>query len=223
MGDYMNELENNLQEFDENKSVEEKRKFSFLKSKYLPPEEALERKKRRKTITALSTFVIILAAGVVGNWYYQNTDLASNIAPLVSSVSEKTLGQAQLVNATKEPTTESSYFSSARVERQKARDSSLQNLQKVIDNNEENEDVKKQATIEIANISKYISIENKIETLVCAKGISNCVAVVDSDGKRVDVIVDSKELSDTLILQIKDIATSQLKCGFEDVSIIQSK
>ena len=39
---------------------------------------------------------------------------------------------------------------------------------------------------------------------------------------RVDVIVDVDDLSDTLILQIKEIAIQQLGCSFENVSIIQS-
>ena len=65
--------------------------------------------------------------------------------------------------------------------------------------------------------------ENKIETLVTAKGVNNCLAVVSTDGKKVDVIVDAEELGDTLIMQIKEIAISQLNCSFEDVSIIQSK
>ena len=68
----------------------------------------------------------------------------------------------------------------------------------------------------------YIEIENKIETLVKAKGVANCLAVISEDGSRVDVIIDSEELTDELSLQIKDIATSQLDCGFENVTIIQS-
>lgn len=79
------------------------------------------------------------------------------------------------------------------------------------------------AAEKIADISSYIEIENKIETLVQAKGVSNCLAVVNEDGTRVDVIIDSEELSDDLALQIKEIAVAQLKCGFENVTIIQSK
>lgn len=78
------------------------------------------------------------------------------------------------------------------------------------------------AAEQIAAISSYIEIENKIETLVQAKGVANCLAVVSEDGTRVDVIIDSAELSDDLALQIKDIATTQLNCGFENVTIIQS-
>lgn len=192
------------------------------KKQNLSPEEKIERKKKRKSITALSVLVLILATGVVGNWYYQNTDVSSTIEPLLSSTKEKTLGEAQLVNATAE-SSENSYFSSARMDRQSARDESLEKLQAVIDKTDEKEEARKKASDEIANISKYITIENKIETLVCAKGVDNCIAVIDSDGKRVDIIVDTKDLTDTLILQIKEIATAQLNCTFEDVSIIQFK
>ena len=56
-----------------------------------------------------------------------------------------------------------------------------------------------------------------------AKGADNCIAVVNDDATRVDVIVDVPELTDSLILQIKEIAMQQLGCSFKDVSIIQSK
>ena len=52
--------------------------------------------------------------------------------------------------------------------------------------------------------------------------MQNCLAVISEDGTRVDVIIDSEELSDDLALQIKEIATTQLKSGFENVTIIQS-
>ena len=65
--------------------------------------------------------------------------------------------------------------------------------------------------------------ENKIETLVKAKGVKNCLAVISEDGTKVDVIVDVEELTDEIILQIKEISMEQLKCGFENVTIIQSK
>lgn len=212
----MNELENITNE--ENiKSMK-----SFFKKYDLSPEEQIERKKRRKSITALSVLVMILATGVVGNWYYQNTDVSSTIEPLLSTAKEKTLGEAQLVNATTEDTS-NSYFSSARMDRQNARDESLEKLQAVIDKTDEKEEARKSASEEIAKISKHITIENKIETLVCAKGVDNCIAVIDADGTRVDIIVDTKDLTETLILQINEIATAQLNCSFENVSIIQSK
>ncbi|MDE5984114.1 MAG: SpoIIIAH-like family protein [Eubacterium sp.] len=181
----------------------------------------LEKKKSKKTKLAISCFVLLLAVGVMGNWYWENSDLSNKVST-ISSAKEKILGEATYVDATTEPTTENQYFSSARVDRQSARDESLEKLQKVIDTAGESEDAKKEASEKISKISDIINIENKIETLVTAKGVNNCIAVINENSNQVDIIVDVEDLSDTVILQIKEIATSQLGCSYEDVTIIQS-
>ena len=187
------------------------------------PDDKKDRKKRKKYISTVAAFVLILGVGVVGNWYYQNTDVGSNIQPLIDSATEKTLGKAELVDATTTDVKESdTYFTKARMERNSARDTALEKLQAIVSNTSETEGARTVAAENITRISNFITIENKIETLVCAKGIDNCIAVVKDDGSGVDVVVDCKTLDDTTIMQIKDIAMSQLQCGFEDVSIIQS-
>lgn len=189
----------------------------------LTDEQIKSKKKKRKKV-AVAAFVLILAVGAVGNWYYQNTDLSSTIEPLLGSSDTKTLGEAEYVDSqvTTQADTESAYFSKARVDRQTARDSSLEKLQAVVDSKEAGADAKKAAEENISRISKYVAIENKIETLVTAKGINNCLAVINDDGTKVDVIVDVKDLSDNVIIQIKEIAMEQLDCSFEDITIIQS-
>ena len=186
------------------------------------PEDKKDRKKRKKYISTVAAFVLILGIGVVGNWYYQNTDVGSTIRPLIDSATEKTLGKAELVDATTDVKENDTYFTKARMERNSARDTALEKLQAVVSDTSENESARTVAAENITRISNFITIENKIETLVCAKGIDNCLAVIKEDGSGVDVIVDCKTLDDTTIMQIKDIAMSQLQCGFEDVSIIQS-
>lgn len=180
-----------------------------------------EKKKSRKTKVAISCFVLLLAVGVMGNWYWENSDLSSKVST-ISSAKDKILGEATYVDATTEQTTKSEYFSSARIDRQTARDESIEKLQAVIDSADENSDAKKDATAKIAQISDIINKENKIETLVTAKGVNNCLAVINESADKVDIIVDTEDLTDNLILQIKEIATSQLGCSFEDVTIIQS-
>lgn len=185
-------------------------------------EDKKDRKKRKKYISTVAAFVLILGIGVVGNWYYQNTDVGSTIKPLIDSATEKTLGKAELVDATTDVKENDTYFTKARMERNSARDTALEKLQAVVSDTSENESARTVAAENITRISNFITIENKIETLVCAKGVDNCLAVIKEDGSGVDVIVDCKTLDDTTIMQIKDIAMSQLQCGFEDVSIIQS-
>lgn len=185
-------------------------------------EEQLQKRKSRKTRVAISCFVLLLAVGVAGNWYWENSDLSANVSS-ISSAKEKILGEATYVDATTEQTTENSYFSSARVDRQNARDESLEKLQAIVDSQTQSREAQKEAADKISKISDNITAENKIETLVKAKGVNNCIAVINYETNRVDIIVDVEDLTDTVILQIKEIATSQLQCSFEDVTIIQSK
>jgi len=208
---------------EENKELDGLEKAeSTKKVKGLLTEDQVKKKKSRKTKTVISVFVLLLAVGIGGNWYWENSDISAKINTI--SASNKTLGEATYVDAPTEVTTteESDYFSSARVDRQKAHDSALEELQQVVDSTQEGDEARKTAAEGIAKISAQIEIENKIETLVCAKGIKNCIAVVDTEGTRVDVIVDAAELTDDIILQIKEIATEQLSCGYENVTIIQS-
>lgn len=191
----------------------------------LTDDEIKKRRSRKKRVSA-AAFVLLLAVGAMGNWYYENSNISSKIEPLLTSSETKTLGEDKYVDATTElaaDSKENEYFSSARVDRETSRDEAIKNLQAVIDSPEESEQAKKAAEADIAKISTNISIENKIETLVTAKGINNCIAVINNDSTRVDIIIDVEELTDSVILQVKEIAIQQLNCTFEDVTIIQSK
>lgn len=205
---------------EENKEINQLESENTIGVKGLLTEDQIRKKKSRKTKTAISVFVLLLAVGLGGNWYWENSDISTKISTITAS--NKTLGEATFVDAPTEVTTENDYFSSARVDRQKAHDSALEELQQVISATSEDEEARKVASEGIAKLSSVIEMENKIETLVCAKGVNNCIAVVDNEGTRVDVIIDVSELTDDIILQIKEIATEQLSCGFENVTIIQS-
>ncbi|MCD7722373.1 MAG: SpoIIIAH-like family protein [Clostridiales bacterium] len=202
--------------------------FTKNKAGSVLTEDEIKKKKSRKTKIAMSVFVLLLAVGIGGNWYWENSDISSKISSVTSNT--KTLGEATYVDASaesedaaeEESAEESEYFSSARVDRQSARDAALEELNAVLDSTDETEDARTIAAQGIAEISEYIEIENKIETLVEAKGVNNCLAVVSTDGTRVDVIIDVAELTDDIILQVKEIAMQQLGCSFENVTIIQS-
>ncbi len=194
-----------------------------IEEKPVLTEEELKIKKARRTRFAVAAFVLLFAVGLTGNWYYQNSDLSASVKPLITSSDTKTLGEAEYVDSpTTVQTDESAYFSQARVERETARDKAVEELQAVIDSAEEGSEAKKKAADSLSEISKYISIENKIETLIAAKGFNNVLAVISEDGKRADIIVDAEELDSSQIIQIKEIAMQQLGCSFENISIIQS-
>lgn len=198
------------------------KKDTNKKEKPILTEQEIKKRKSRKTKSAVAAFVLILGVGVMGNWYYQNSDLSQNIQPLISNSGVKTLGEAEFVDAQTELTTqkENEYFSKARVDRQTSRDAQIDTIKETIEKSNDADEISKSEE-SISKISSYIGIENKIETLVTAKGVKNCLAVINDNGTKVDVIVQCDELNDTLIMQIKDIAIEQLGCEFKDVSIIE--
>lgn len=205
-----------MDEFNEKENGKEK-------IKGLMTEDEIRKRKIRKRKTVLSVFVLLLAVGIGGNWYWENSDISAKVESITSPV--KTLGEATFVGATAEVNdadSESEYFSSARLDRQQTRDEAIEKLQSVVSSSDEDEEAHKLAAQQIAAITSNMEIENKIETLVEAKGVNNALAIISEDSSRVDIIVDSEDLSDELILQIKDIAVSQLNCSFENVTIIQS-
>ncbi len=207
-----------------NTNSENVKNKKMKKQKPILTETELKKRKAKRTRVAAASFVLLLGMGIIGNWYFDNSKISATIQPLITSTEHtKNLGEAEYVDATTEvPKEENTYFANARVERQNARDAAVDKLQAVIDKTDESEQARKKAAEDMARISENIANENKIETLVTAKGVNNCLAVINSEGTKADIIVDS-ELNDTLIVQIKDIVMSQTGCSFEDVSIIQSK
>ncbi len=180
-------------------------------------------KVRRKSL-AVAAFALLLGIGIMGNWYFENAEFTGSVKPLITGSDTKTLGEAEYVDATTaQPVTEeNAYFSEARLSREKARDEALEKLQAVVNSPDESAEAKQTATEAITRMSNYIAVENKIETLVAAKGVTHCLAVVSNDGAKVDVIVDTEELTDALTVAIKEIAMQQLGCAFDAVTIIQS-
>lgn len=186
-----------------------------------------EGKKKGKLVLSLA--VLLLSSALFLNWYFTNNDVKQTLTPLLSgeltTKETKNLGEASFVGATTKPTetpkNESEYFSTARLERQKARDSALEELQKIANNETGDSAAKKVATEKVTKLTDSITAENKIETLVKAKEVDNCLAII-SDNK-VEVIVKIGELSDPLVIQIKEIVMNQTKISYENISIIESK
>ena len=138
------------------------------KEKTILTEEQIKKRKTRNSRIVACCFLLLLGVGVAGNWYWENSDISAKVSS-ISSGRDKVLGEATYVDATTtQPVKENAYFSSARVDRQTARDESLEKLQKIIDSTKDTDKAHIAAADKIASISDIISTENKIETLVKA-------------------------------------------------------
>ena len=85
-----------------------------------------------------------------------------------------------------------SYFTSAQLSREKARDEALDVLQTVVDSEDALQETKETALADISRIALDMEQEANIETLVMAKGFENCVAV--KSGDQISIIVESDGL-----------------------------
>lgn len=183
-------------------------------------------KSSKKGKVIMSLAVLLLGGAMFGNWYLANNDVKTTLSPILSNektTEAKNLGEASYVNATeaKDSEKEDDYFVQSRIDRQQARDNALEELNKILDKDSAGDAAQKTATEKIAVISNNITAENKIESLIKAKEVKNCLAVIGEDG--VDVIVQVDELTEPLIMQIKEIVMNQTKTSFEKISIIEVK
>ena len=187
--------------------------------------------KRNAVVAAVALFV---CAAVYLNWNYeqqaeagktlgQSTMVGSETSdPLVqegedtlsSNSSVQTQGQTQPQND------QDSYFSTARLNRQQARDSALSLLQDAAAREDADETVKEQVNETIQTMADYTVTEAQIENLVIAKGYADCVAFIGEDGINVVVSAPEAGLAESDTAKIMDIVLSETPFTVQQVKII---
>ena len=115
--------------------------------------------------------------------------------------------------------TESEYFSTAAVNRRRARDESLVVLQLVIDSEDALQESKDSALQSMSKIASQIEQESNIESLIKAKGFEDCIAVVGDGGAT--VIVASDGLLAGEVAQITEIICEQTSLPATGIKIVE--
>lgn len=111
------------------------------------------------------------------------------------------------------------YFSSAAVNRRRARDESLEVLQLVVDSEDALQESKDSALQSMSKIAAQIEQESNIESLVKAKGFEDCIAVVSDSSAT--VIVASDGLLANEVAQITEIICEQTSLPASGINIIE--
>ena len=111
------------------------------------------------------------------------------------------------------------YFSSAAVNRRRARDESLEVLQLVVDSEDALQESKDSALQSMSKIAAQIEQESNIESLVKAKGFEDCIAVVSDSSAT--VIVASDGLLANQVAQITEIICEQTSLPASGITIIE--
>lgn len=165
----------------------------------------------------LAALVAALGLAVFVNWYYTGSDTQlfpeGAVAEEDKQRTDNSAGDAQLVANTDED----EYFSSAKLTRDAARASSLEELNAVLTNAGSETPAAADTAAAIEEISNIMKMETDIESLVTGKTGSDCVAVISSNS--VDVMVSSSALSDTNVLTISDVVNEVCAGKYENIKI----
>ncbi len=113
------------------------------------------------------------------------------------------------------------FFAMAIMNRTQVRDEALEVLRAIAENPDTLPDAKEEALSSIADIADDMSAEANIETLVQAKGIAECVAVIS--GNSCSVIVNTSGLVDEELTQITDIVCEQTGIPVSNITVVEAK
>ncbi len=117
---------------------------------------------------------------------------------------------------------ENTFFTEARLDRQRARDSAIAILKENTGEDITDQQTKDKATAEIETLAKNVMSEARIEGLVKAKGFTDCVAYLNADGIRIVVEPPEGGLMAADLAKITDIVLSEVKLSPEQIKITPS-
>lgn len=175
----------------------------------------------------VTTVLLFLCTGIYLNWSYQQDIAVPELTETLNT--EGLIGQSQsvLADAAQEAATPAAadnadYFATVRLSRQESRDEAVHTLQETMAYEEQGEKVAlcAQSLDEIVNTALE---EAQIESLVIAKGYSDCVTYISDDVVSVAVSAPAEGLNEGDIALISDVVTSQTDFKLSDVRIIEVK
>lgn len=184
---------------------------------------------------AIAAAIVIFVCGAVYlNWSYsQDTAAGKNLgeAALVGSQNDSLLAKEDK-NASeegKEATGEAdaaesgTYFSTARLNRQQARDNALSLLQEAAKDEKADQNAIDEANAAIQTMADYTMTEAQIENLVTAKGYADCVAFLGENSISVVVSAVETGLTDTDAARIGEIVMEQTGLKADQIKIIEAE
>ena len=193
--------------------------------------------KNWKKNAIVASILVFVCAGIYLNWLYTQD---AEVVSLTDTLNEeKILGATTLVmsqnnNAAVDAAQEdlqddvqeadgtvTDYFAAVRLSRQQSRDSAVTMLQEAMAYGEEAD--ASSASAELEEIVSTALCEAQIESLVIAKGYTDCVAYMSEDGISVAVAAPEEGLQEADVALISDIVLAQADYSLADIRIVEVK
>lgn len=179
----------------------------------------------KKNLVAAAVLVTV-CSGIYLNWLYTEDAATANLTDTLDA--EKMMGEDTLVlsedmaalAAGEDPeTTAEDYFAAVRLSRQEARDNALNLLQEAMAYSEESK--AQESALELEQIVQTALSEAQIESLVIAKGYTDCVAYMTNEGISVAVSAPEGGLQQADVAVITDIVLNQSDYTMSDIRIVE--
>ena len=179
----------------------------------------------KKNLVAAAVLVTV-CAGIYLNWLYTEDTATANLTDTLDA--EKVMGEdtlvlsedmAALAAGEDLETTASDYFAAVRLSRQEARDNALNLLQEAMAYSDESK--ARESSMELEQIVQTALSEAQIESLVIAKGYTDCVAYMTNEGISVAVSAPEGGLQQEDVAVIADIVLSQSDYTMSDIRIVE--
>lgn len=178
----------------------------------------------KKNLMAAAVLLVV-CAGIYMNWMYSNAENVDNLADTLDA--EKVLSDDGLVldanNLENEVNdgnnTITDYFAAVRLSRQEARDSAVSLLQEAMAYSEDGEAEESNAQLE--QIVQTALCEAQIESLIIAKGYTDCVAYMSDEGISVAVAAPEGGMQQEDVAVIADIVITQTGFELENIRVVE--
>ena len=178
----------------------------------------------KKNLIAAAVLVSV-CAGIYVNWLYSESQATADLTNTLDE--EKIMSEDLLVmndqdisqESTTVSNTQTDYFAAVRLSRQEARDSAVTLLQEAMAYSDEMDN--SQSNKQLEQIVQTALCEAQIESLIIAKGYTDCVAYISDE--KISIAVASPEggLMQQDVAVIADIVISQSEFTMEDIYVIE--
>ncbi len=172
----------------------------------------------KKNLIAAAVLVVV-CAGIYMNWMYTNAETVDDLTATLDA--QKVLSEDGLLldadSTGSSGNVVTDYFAAVRLSRQQARDSAVELLQEAMAyDGGQNETTSAQ----LEEIVQTALAEAQIESLVIAKGYTDCVAYMSAEGISVAVASPEGGMQQEDVAVIADIVMSQTELGFADIRVV---
>ena len=176
----------------------------------------------KKNLVA-AALLITVCVGIYANWSYTQEQQTTDLTDILNE--EKIMSDDLLVIADSDiqdvvETTANDYFAAVRLSRQEARDSAVTMLQEAVAySDDETQAMSSHDTLE--SIVEVALCEAQVESLVIAKGYTDCVAYFGDDGVSIAVAAPEGGLEKDDVAVIADIVMTQSDFTIDQIRVIE--